>query len=173
MAPVTAKAFGSGPFDGPALLFPGGAFSQTAVLGPGPSGAPAGPGAAPEGPGAAHPARAAPSGACTSGAAPGEGPSGGLAGPSGARPAAPVPADPRIHPALRAELARLLLAEKQDAGAALSAKLERLDAVLFCSLLPLPLQPRFLALVEPAHLPGRGRVQDIGHIVRRMLLRSS
>ena len=169
-SPATAKAFGTGPFDGPALLFPGGAFSQTAVLGPGPSGA--------------HPARAAPSGACPPGAdaaPPGAdaAPPGADAAPPGAEPvpadprAEPVPADPRIHPALRAELARLLLAEKQDAGAALSAKLERLDAVLFCSLLPLPLQPFFLALVEPAHLPGRGRVQDIGHIVRRMLLRSS
>ena len=151
-SPATAKAFGTGPFDGPALLFPGGAFSQTAVLGPGPSGAH-------PGPSGAHPARAAPSGACPPAAA----------GSAGADSAA---ADP-LHPALRAELARLLLAEKQDAGAALSAKLERLDAVLFCSLLPLPLQPFFLALVEPAHLPGRGRVQDIGHIVRRMLLRSS
>jgi len=167
-SPATAKAFGTGPFDGPALLFPGGVFSQTAVLGPGPAGAPA---AAPAGPGAAHPARAALSSACTSGAA-AAAPAPGAA-PCAAPCAAPVPADPRIHPALRAELTRLLLAEKQDAGAALSAKLERLDAVLFCSLLPLPLQPRFLALVEPAHLPGRGRVQDIGHIVRRMLLRSS
>lgn len=130
-SPATAKAFGTGPFDGPALLFAGGAFSQTAVLGP---------------------ARPAPSSAC-------------------------APADPSahaaIHPALRDELSRLVLAEKQEAGAALSAKLERLDAVLFCSLLPLPLQPVFLQLVDPAHLPGRGHVLDIGHIVRRILLRSS
>jgi hypothetical protein len=138
ISPATAKAFGTGPFDGPALLFVGGTFSQTAVLGP---------------------ARAAPSSACPPAGAP-------------AAPADPA-ADPAIHPALRTELARLLLAEKQEAGAALSAKLERLDAVLFCSLLPLPLQPVFLALVEPAHLPGRGHVLDIGHIVRRILLRSS
>lgn len=68
-------------------------------------------------------------------------------------------------------VAALLQAEKQDAGAALSSKLEQLDIVLFASLLPRELQLAFLCIVQPAHLPGRGGVRDIGNIVRRMLLR--
>ena len=159
----------------PALLFTGGVFSQAAVLGPTPAVPPgACPPRAPEGP---TPAAGAPEGPTPAGFAGCAGLAGfagcaaGCACAAGSACAAAAAAA-ALHPALRAELARLLLAEKQEAGAALSAKLERLDAVLFCSLLAPALQPRFLALLEPAHLPGRGRVQDIGHIVRRMLLRS-
>ena len=76
-----------------------------------------------------------------------------------------------MAPKLRARLEVLLLAEKQDSGVALTSKLERLDIVLFSSLMPRGLQCMFMHIAQIEHMPGRAPMADIGNIVRHLMLR--
>ena len=146
MSPCAAKASreGGAVVHAPALLFPGGVFSQTAVDGPA-RGAPSAAG------------QPAPPAAALAGAAP---------------PAAGAAALlPDVAPEIRERIEQLLLAEKHESGGALADKLRQLDIVLFAALMPRALQCFFLRVVRIEHLPGRAPVRDIGNIVRRLMLK--